>query len=213
MSVAYPSRVDNVIYELRHYGGVVADVCSSTTQKVIDFVKSPAGQVIVGLGIGVCLHKIYSPLTERALKAMGFTVGNVPDPFMEMSLSSKIMLGPLICIVGPIAEEFEFRLLLQDFLTYTFQSLYERAGMSNSTANITARITSIFLTSVVFGLVHFSNALVFWCNPVLFLPQVIAATMMGLVFSLAKEFSGELYLPCGMHIGNNTLAWAHMLVS
>lgn len=60
---------------------------------------------------------------------------------------------------------------------------------------------------------HFSNALVFWCNPILFLPQVVAATIMGLMFGLAKEFTGDLYMPIGMHMGNNTLAWVAKMLA
>lgn len=40
----------------------------------------------------------------------------------------------------------------------------------------------------------------------LLLPLILI--LMGLMFGLAKELSGGLSLPIGMHVGNNTLAWA-----
>jgi membrane protease YdiL (CAAX protease family) len=104
-----------------------------------------------------------------------------------------------------------FRGDLQGALKDKLHSFYENIGFSNPDATIASRVTSVFFTSVIFGLLHFTNAIMFWCNPILFLPQVVAATTMGLMFSLAKEFSGELHMPIGMHIGNNTIAWAHCL--
>ena len=42
-------------------------------------------------------------------------------------------------------------------------------------------------------------------SPDKFLPQVVCATFTGVVLGVAKEVSGGLALPIGLHIGNNTL--------
>jgi membrane protease YdiL (CAAX protease family) len=71
-------------------------------------------------------------------------------------------------------------------------------------------VTAVFFSAIIFGSLHFSNALFLWCNPVLLLPQVIATTLLGLMFGGAKEILDGLAMPIGMHMGNNILAVALM---
>jgi membrane protease YdiL (CAAX protease family) len=186
------------------------DACDETIQKIQDAVTSPIGQGVVGFGLGVGAHKVYGSLTQKIVK--GFGVSTVfRDPFSSLSLGYKILITPFVCITGPILEEKLFRGDLQGMLKGKFESFYVNQGFSESAAHTAARVTSVFFASVVFGLVHFTNAILFWCNPLLFLPQVVAATIMGLIFGLAKEFTGGLHMPIGMHIGNNTFTWAHYI--
>ncbi len=179
----------------------------SEGQQNDDFLSS---SLVIGLGLGAYAHKIYGPLTEKIVKILGVPTG-LPDPFGGLDLLTKLVLTPFVCFLGPISEEQTFRGDLQGTLREKFESYFVNRGFSESTANIAARVTAIFFASVIFGLVHFMNAIVFWCNPILFLPQVVAATIMGLIFGLAKECAGNLDMPIGMHIGNNTLAWANYL--
>src|SRR3990170_5596683 len=192
------------------FGVSAGEAFNATTQKIKDAVTSPVGQGVIGFGLGVGVHKIYGPLTEKIVKLLGVST-ILPDPFSGLSLGCKILLTPFICVIGPILEEKMFRGDLQGALKNKLNSFYVNLGLSDSDANTASRVTSVFFASVIFGLIHFTNAIVFWCNPVLFLPQVVAATIMGLVFGLAKEFSGELHMPIGMHIGNNSLAWAQYI--
>lgn len=215
--MAMPMAIRNVSYGTNPFlAGVhslratIKNNFNTTTQKIKNMVASPVGQVIIGLGLGLCMHTVYSPLTEKIVKVLGFT-STLPDPFNRLNLGCKILISPFVCIIGPIMEEQQFRGDMQEDLKDKFELYYAKQGLSNSTANILARVTSVFYTSIIFGLVHFANAAFFLCNPILFLPQVIAATLMGVIFGLAKEFTGELFMPMGMHIGNNTLAWAHYI--
>jgi membrane protease YdiL (CAAX protease family) len=107
----------------------------------------------------------------------------------------------------PIWEEQIFRGDIQETLKTKIKPFFASLGFLDSAANISARVMSVFFASVIFGIYHFSNAIIFLCNPIRFLPQVVAATIMGLMFGLAKEFSGGLLMPIGMHIGNNTSVW------
>lgn len=204
----YPAN--SFIDGLHSFGAAAGETLNTTAQKIKKFVASPAGQMIIGLGVGVCMHAVYGPLTSKVVQLFGFSA-MPPDPFNGLGSVSKVLLSPFICVLGPIMEELEFRGGLQGIIKDKLESFYVNLGFSDSAANIAARVTSVFFTSIIFGLVHFSNALVFWCNPVLFLPQVIAATIMGLMLGLAKEFSGDVYMPIGMHIGNNTIAMGAML--
>jgi membrane protease YdiL (CAAX protease family) len=175
--------------------------------KKVQSAASSIFQGALGFGLGLGMHRIYGPLTEKVVRALGVST-SLPDPFGGLGFVAKIVLAPLVCVIGPILEEWDFRGLLQEDIKKSLLNFYSVLG---SAANTAARVTSLFFTSIIFGVVHFSNALIFWCNPILFLPQVIAATFMGLLFGLAKELTGSLSMPIGMHIGNNTLAWAHYL--
>jgi membrane protease YdiL (CAAX protease family) len=211
ISTAIPTCTTSTILSgVDSFGVSVGDAFSATTQKIKDAVGSPVGQGVVGFGLGVGAHKIYGPLTEKIVKFFGVSA-ILPDPFMGLDLGFKILLTPFVCVMGPIVEEKVFRGDLQDVLKKKLNSFYMNLGFSESGSNTASRVTSVFFASLIFGLVHLTNAIVFWCNPVLFLPQVVAATIMGLVFGLAKEFSGQLHMPIGMHSGNNTLAWAYYI--
>jgi len=206
-----PSYTINTFLTAAHSFGVsVGDALNATAKKIKNALTSPVGQGLIGFGFGVCAHKIYEPLTEEIVKFLGVST-ILPDPFSDLGLGCKILLTPFICVLGPYLEEKMFREDLQGMLKDKFKSFYVHRGFSDSGANTAACVTSVFFSSVIFGLTHFSNAIVFWCNPVLFLPQVVAATIMGLILGLAKEFSGELHMHFGFHIGNNTLAWAHYI--
>lgn len=205
-----PYTTNAFLSGVHSFGVSIENAFCATTKKIKDAVVSPVGQGMIGFGLGLGLHKIYSPLTEKIVKFLGVST-ILPDPFNRLGLGCKIILTPFICVLGPIIEEKFFRGDLQGMLKDKLKSFYVNRGFSDSGANTAARVTSVFFASVIFGLVHFTTAIMFWCNPVLFLPQVVAATIMGLIFGLAKEFSGELHMPFGMHIGNNTLAWAHYI--
>lgn len=174
---------------------------AGNSQKITDY-----AQGVIGFVLGLGIHRIYGPFTERIIKAL-----SIPyfDPFMGLPFVVKIAITPFVCILGPIMEEHMFRGDLQGLFKEQFSTFYLNLGLP--AADLNARISAIFFSSVIFGVIHFSNAAIFWCNPILFLPQVVAATFMGFLFGIAKEITGGLTLPAGMHIGNNTLAMANYL--
>jgi membrane protease YdiL (CAAX protease family) len=185
----------------------VGDSFSIAIKKIKDAVTSPFGQLVVGFGLGLCLHKIVMPPTVTILKFFGMSESSFDQiPFRGLSLASKVILIPYACIIGPIAEEIAFRDEVPKDLKEKLTPFYMNLGLSDSDANTVSRVTSVFFASLIFGSYHFLNAIPFCCNPVLFLPQVVFATIYGLIFGLSKELSGQLILPIGIHIGNNTLA-------
>lgn len=185
---------------------------SSTHKTAKKIVTSPLGQGIIGFGLGVGMHKITNPLTIKTLKVLkAEALLNQPDPFRTLGFKTKVAISPFVSILIPLIEEQSFRGDIQNYFKKKFKSHYRNHGFSNSSAKITASCTSILVTSLIFGAAHFTNALVFWCHPKRFLIQVIATTFMGVLFGTAKELSGGLAMPNGMHIGNNTLACYHFL--
>ncbi|WP_420421158.1 CPBP family intramembrane glutamic endopeptidase [Simkania sp.] len=163
----------------------------------------------VGFVLGAAIPLVSIPLLNRMVKAW-----NLPtyDPFANLNLGVKVLITPFVCVIGPIMEEQVFRQDLKDKMIGNIEKSYLDWGLSKVDANFAARTTTIFYTSVIFGLVHFSNSLCFFCNPIYFLPQVIFATVAGFVFGVAEDFGG-LEFPIGLHIGNNTSAWVHYLLN
>lgn len=189
----------------------------STIQKVKDIVSNSVVQQLIGFGLGVgmnfVLGKVYLPILNKVTQLVGIPLDSIPqDPLHGMSKMLKVLLSPFICVIGPISEEQMFRGSLQGSLQESFEAFYLKLGVTQSCAHVSSRISAVFFSSVIFGLVHFSNALVFWCNPILFLPQVVAATLMGMVFGIAKEVTGDLHMPIGMHVGNNTFVWTYLML-
>lgn len=179
-------------------------------------IASPIGQTISGIGLGVGFGVGVSAGLQRAYDFLAERIGSsyLIDPLNGLSLNHKILITPLICVLLPLLEEKTFRGDLQEILQSELQSFYvSRLGFSVSEAKSAARITSLFFTSVLFGLIHFSNAIVCWCHPLVFLPQVVITTVLGFIFGVAKEFSGELFLPTGMHMGYNTFIWTQYINS
>lgn len=166
----------------------------------------------VGVGsflLGGAYAVVNGAIVTKVIGAYGLK--SISDPFRTMNLGCKLLAGPFICIMGPIMEEVVFREQLPEKMKTPLFECYKTLGFNESSAKTCARITSVFLSAILFGLVHFTNAIFFCCSPYLFLPQVIAATIAGFTFGLANELSGDLVVPCGMHIGNNTLAWLNMV--
>jgi len=225
----YNTNDSNFIDDVQSFVLSTKQTFKATIKKLKDDAITMVVQGAIGFGLGLQMYKFYGPLTEKTIRYLGkmpaslllpfvqpskwMMASVLSDPFMGLGLTTKILISPIVCVIGPILEETGFRGFLDRSLkdnTYTFYAL--KLGLSESIAEIASRISVVVISPIVFGLVHLTNALLFWCNPMLFLPQVIATIIMGVLFSLAREFTGDLYLPIGMHIGNNTLAWSQYLV-
>ncbi|MDF2549593.1 MAG: Metal-dependent rane protease, family [Chlamydiales bacterium] len=199
---------DAVTSGLHSFGVDLENAYHATAQKIKKVMAFPLVQWAIGLGLGACVHKVYSPLTIRALKVLvgGASIGQ--SPFIDLAQEGNFYDTFNVCVFIPALEELFFRGLLQGAFKIAFKYLYAKAGLSDLTANIASRVTAIFFASIAFGLYHFSNALSFGCHPIIFLPQVIVATIMGLILGLVYEFSGSLQMPIGLHMGNNIFVWA-----
>lgn len=184
----------------------IEDGFKSTVQKVKDFIASPVGQTLIGVQMGIMVGIFSGALTGKIFTALDIPIS--PDPLGSLSLSSLIILSPYICLIRPLSEEQMLRGSLHDYLKESFESFYVHLDCSPEIAKTASRISAIFFGSIIFGLYHLSNALVFLCNPMHFLPHAVAATFMGFFLGIAKEITGELYLSNGMRVANNSFITA-----
>jgi membrane protease YdiL (CAAX protease family) len=169
----------------------IKDVFCATTQKVKNVVISLTGQTVIGFGLGIAVPVVCMPLTRKMLTVLG-VLNNLPHPFMRISLIRKILATPGVCVLLPIWEERVFRGTLQDKLKNGFTSFYTKLGFSSSVVNIISRVNSVFFAAVIFGVMHFSNAIFAWSNPFIFLPQVVYATIVGFFLGLLSASAQSL---------------------
>lgn len=185
-----------------------------TIQKVTDWATSPSGlgKTLLGVGIGLVASRICTHLTENILDVWNLSASSLKHPFYGLSLTTKLTLAPLVCLIGPIAQELLFRWEVEGNCEKLFITGLISLGFSDEATAAICRLATIFFSSVLFGLAHFTPALIFWCNPALFVPQFIAATLMGIFLSAAKELSQGLYVPIGMNIGSKALSFGQQLI-
>jgi len=220
MSVSTPKCSNFVNLIQTELSCVAKQFINDTAKKIKYLTTTPEGknefrQILVDGAKGVFLIAIAGPTVLVSLKVKILNIlgaENLPSPYLTMSTNHFIVMTPLILLISPIIEEIIFRGNLQETLRSELESFYANRFFSRfENATIAARVSSVFLTSVIFGLVHFGNAAEFWTNPTHFLSQVIYATAIGLLFSSAKDLSGGLSMPIGMHLTNNFMAWVRIL--
>jgi membrane protease YdiL (CAAX protease family) len=172
----------------------------------------------IGLGLFTC-NVLTAPLLNWMFGAPSPGQFVSSDPFANLDFASKVLLFVPACLLAPVEEELLFRGGVHEAIkgTSLFSDLF-----SEETARKVALVAAIILGSILFGLIHFSNALVMKGTPIQFLPQVINATFLGVGLAVAKEICpeswhtsvydfGSLQLPIYMHFGNNLMAWIYLL--
>lgn len=178
------NRINTVIYR---------EVFTSSTP----YLKiNPVAEIAIGIFLGMNLWRVTLPLTEKIVGIQ------LIKPSADSHLIFKIAMV-IFAIAAPFAEEPYFRGDVQEGFGEARYNHYKRHGYSHKFAKIVATITSIFVTSIVFGLCHFANVLSFAQNPINFVPQVINSTFTGVAFGIAKELTADLRLPTYLHLGNN----------
>lgn len=90
----------------------------------------------------------------------------------------------LICILGPVSEEFIFRFFfINKFINILGYSL-------------TSKISAILLSSLIFAIMHNPTSIVDLCPFIL----------VGILLSILYVFSGKIFIPITIHIFLNLLA-------
>lgn len=155
----------------------------------------------LGVGIGFFHHRYALPIALHVFKKI-FGAARTEillNTKVEIPFTIKLLMFPLFCVVIPIAEELVFRQGLQPFLKEVFDPA------PSHLSQMIATIKAIAVTSLIFGVYHFSNYFVGMPLDLVIL-QVIATTVAGITLGVLKECVG-LEACLGMHLTNNLVCW------
>lgn len=137
----------------------------------------------------------------------------LPQPKQHVPLKTKLILVPIvicantiICLIGPLLEEFIFRKLLQEGLKNKLASLANRISPSSNITkeNKFIKVISIMTIPVLFGLSHH--------YPLSFSPNqsrnerifdITYKSLFGVALGIAKERFG-LFTSVSAHVLNNS---------
>lgn len=161
-------------------------------------------QGVIGFGLGICLYEVIRPLTEKSIRWLGY---DIDKNVYTKHLFFTILIAPLAVVIAPAMEEVFYRHQLFEGIKVKLWNQLISVGCQSTLALLVSQIGTLVLTSLIFGVAHFSNALLFLSNPANCLPQVIAASFMGFPLGIAKGVSG-LRMAIGMHAGYNSTSLA-----
>lgn len=195
------------INNINKYIDTLIQSFGGTSLRTKNKMTTTKGKVMLaaGLAFGVCYYQFNNFFIPKTMHALGLSYTRC-EPLGEMSLPVVALYSPLVCLAGPLWEEIAFRGVVQKGLCNKLSHYYKNKGFSDPIIHLASRVTSIFLTSLFFAAMHLQNLPLAKDSASVYL-QTAVAFKAGLIMGLAKELSGGLSLPIGIHIGNNTAAW------
>ncbi len=126
---------------------------------------------------------------------------NISFLVKDNSLAS-IVMSIYIAIGVPIIEEIIFRGFLHNYFEITTkESSQNKVSSNNGAINRLEKIKTILKTSLIFGLMHFSP-LNGWTN----ISIITITTFIGIITSILKEKTNDLWASVSFHCTNNTIA-------
>jgi membrane protease YdiL (CAAX protease family) len=152
--------------------------------------RATVGKSVLVAGVGLVAALVGSFLLGKLLELIGIPVEEQGDILRIVEharetseLRALILLGVAATVLAPLVEEWFFRGLL-------FRRLREIVG----------RGIALATSAVVFAAIH--------ANPA---GSAIYAWL-GVVFALALDRSGRLWVPIAVHMGNNAVAFALLVL-
>lgn len=154
---------------------------------------------------------------QKLCGALGFALTEEQD---AAKLIKAPNIGPLVAIYAaigaPLVEEALFRGALRDY----FESAEPQGrwkivknrlheffhGKATTSILHGSRLKTILKTSLLFGLAHGS-----WGQGWTNVPIIGVTTMMGLIFAILRELTGDLWASTALHATHNTMVTLRML--
>lgn len=161
--------------------------------QIVNFYVSAFKYIANLIGAAAISGAIMIPLvfaTQAVTDYLGFSVPDITKSLIPADPTWQILAG-MFLIVG-ILEENIYRYFLQDCILGRMMKF--------------KLMPAVIIASLIFGLAHFSNAVVLGIPPMAILPQVVGAAGVGLWF-------GYLYNRRGLHFVILTHALYDFLVS
>lgn len=178
----------------------ISDIFFFSLETIGKIVNSREGWLGIGLGRVTSLVASFISIKIFTLLKTDFDTFN--NIIASRALFSSI---PKALIIAPVIEEYICRDWIQTNLEKDYRIYCNKWHSSAPFAPVVSKIIAIIFSSFLFGIGHFLNAFKYSCNPTLILPQVIYATVIGIFLGMAKELSGSMNVPIGMHFANNAI--------
>lgn len=125
-------------------------------------------------------------------------VEHAPIQEFLKSRNGAILLMAMAVFVAPLVEETIFRGYLYPVLARTISDIAQFFGMEFSRAIRASVVSSILLTGILFGLVHAPQLGKNWA-------LVSLLTLVGVVFTFARAWTGTVLASFLLHLGYNSM--------
>lgn len=181
------------------------------TNQYIESCSFPA-KFILRFAFGAAVGCVNFPINKLIIRATMLTIVKVIGIEKLISLHQEYpMYGGRrldfrsTVIVAPIVEELLFRCVLH----YSIKNSTEFAVSffyPEETARKVGEVTAIIFGSIAFGVVHAVNS----GHYITTLPQVIYATLTGIILHCEKEYGGGLTMSIAHHMMHNAMGYARI---
>ncbi|MGH9677757.1 MAG: CPBP family intramembrane glutamic endopeptidase, partial [Candidatus Acidiferrum sp.] len=108
------------------------------------------------------------------------------------------LLMSMAVFVAPLVEETVFRGYLYPFFAGKFSRFAEIFGIDPSLAIRVGTVTGVFVTGILFGLLHGSQLGWTW-------GLVSLLTLVGIIFTFARAWTGTVLASFLLHLGYNSM--------
>ncbi len=125
-------------------------------------------------------------------------VDHVPIEDLFKSRSGAMLLMAMAVFVAPLVEETVFRGYLYPLFASKFSGLAQNAGANPLGATRFGTIAGIFITGILFGLMHGAQLGWTW-------GLVSLLTLVGVIFTFARAWTGTVLASFLLHLGYNSM--------
>lgn len=129
-------------------------------------------------------------------------------PIQELfkNRTGALLLMAMAVLVAPLVEETVFRGYLYPFFAGKFSLFAEIFGVDSSQAVRTGTVAGIFVTGILFGLLHGSQLGWTW-------GLVSLLTLVGVIFTFARAWTGTVFASFLLHLGYNSMIAATSIIA
>lgn len=131
---------------------------------------------------------------------------HMPIEDLFRNRTGALLLMAMAVFVAPLVEETVFRGYLYPFLAGKFSRFAETFGVDSVRAIRGGSITGIFVTGILFGLVHGSQLGWTW-------GLVSLLTLVGVIFTFARAWTGTVFASFLLHLGYNSMIAVTSLIA
>jgi membrane protease YdiL (CAAX protease family) len=131
---------------------------------------------------------------------------HMPIQDLFKNRTGALLLMAMAVFVAPLVEETVFRGYLYPFLAGKFSRFAEVFGVDSSRAVRAGSVTGIFVTGILFGLLHGSQLGWTW-------GLVSLLTLVGVIFTFARAWTGTVFASFLLHLGYNSMIAVTSLIA